>query len=212
MAPRKIEALFVPGPAGRIEALLEEPDGRDPSFAALVCHPHPQHGGTMHNKVVYRIARGLRRAGAVVLRFNYRGVHLSEGVYDKGIGETEDARACLSWLLNHYPKLPYMIAGFSFGSRVTLRLGCQLPDCSRLIAVGFPTRVFEDKPWMDACGHDKVFVQSTQDEHGPLAELEPFVAKLPEPKRLVTIPAGDHFFAGALLELEEAILKIAQPA
>lgn len=212
MPPRKIEAFFVPGPAGRIEALLEEPEGAEPRLAALVCHPHPQHGGTMHNKVVYRIARGLRRAGAVVLRFNYRGVNLSEGTYAEGIGETEDARACLSWLLNHYPALPYTLAGFSFGSRVTLRLGCQLPDCTRLIAVGYPTRTFEDKPWMDACTREKVFVQSTHDEFGPLSELEPFVEKLPEPKRLITIPAEDHFFAGALPGLEEAVLGIAQTA
>src|SRR5271156_4928939 len=95
---RKIESLFLAGPAGRLEALLEEPEDSAPKEAALVCHPHPQHGGTMHNKVVYRIARGLRSTGAVVLRFNYRGVNLSEGQYDKGVGETEDARAALAVL------------------------------------------------------------------------------------------------------------------
>src|SRR5215210_6192989 len=89
---RKIETHMIPGPAGRLEALLEEPDEGAAHFGALVCHPHPQHGGTMHNKVVYRLARGLRKAGGVVLRFNYRGVNLSEGVYDHGNGETEDAR------------------------------------------------------------------------------------------------------------------------
>ena len=101
--PRRIESLFIDGPAGKLEALLEEPEDRDPSHAVLVCHPHPQHGGTMHNKVVYRIARGLRRAGAVVLRFNYRGVNLSEGEYDHGIGEMEDARAALALLRSRYP-------------------------------------------------------------------------------------------------------------
>lgn len=209
--PRKIESLFVPGPAGRLEALLEEPDDREPLFAALVCHPHPQHGGTMHNKVVYRIARGLRAAGAVVLRFNYRGVNLSEGVYDHGIGETEDARACLSWLLNHYPTLPYKMAGFSFGSRVTLRLGCQLPDVQQLILVGYPTK-YKEKPWQGACARPKVFIQSTNDEFGPLTDLESLVASLTEPKRLVTIPAADHFFVDALPELEKAVLEAAQPA
>ena len=87
--PRRIESLFIEGPAGKLEALLEEPEDRDPNHAVLVCHPHPQHGGTMHNKVVYRIARGMRRTGAVVLRFNYRGVNLSQGQYDHGIGEVE---------------------------------------------------------------------------------------------------------------------------
>src|SRR5271165_4822972 len=96
--PRRIESLMLTGPAGKLEALLEEPEDREPTEAALVCHPHPQYGGTMHNKVVYRIARGLRRAGAVVLRFNYRGVNLSEGSYDHGTGEVEDARAALDLL------------------------------------------------------------------------------------------------------------------
>src|SRR5882724_10558862 len=96
--PRKIETLFLQGPVGRLEALLEEPEDRAPREAALLCHPHPQHGGTMHNKVVYRIARGLRRTGAVVLRFNYRGVNLSEGTYDDGEGELDDARAVLDYL------------------------------------------------------------------------------------------------------------------
>ena len=121
---RRIETLFVAGPAGRLEALMEEPEHGAPHEIALVCHPHPQHGGTMHNKVVYRIARGLRRAGAVALRFNYRGVNLSEGIYDEGEGELEDARACLAYLRTRYPELPFTLAGFSFGSRIALRIGC----------------------------------------------------------------------------------------
>src|SRR6476661_514849 len=102
---RKIESLFIDGPVGRLEALLEEPDHVDAHEVALVCHPHPKGGGTMHNKVVYRIARGLRRTGCVVLRFNYRGVNLSEGTYDAGNGELEDARAALAWLRSRYPDL-----------------------------------------------------------------------------------------------------------
>src|SRR6516162_485514 len=101
--PRRIESLMLNGPAGRLEALLEEPEDREPVEAALVCHPHPQHGGTMHNKVVHRMARGLRAEGRAVLRMNYRGVNLSEGEYDQGVGEVEDARAALSWLLGRYP-------------------------------------------------------------------------------------------------------------
>ncbi len=127
---RRIESLFIAGPAGRLEAVLEEPEEQEPREAVLVCHPHPQHGGTMHNKVVYRIARGLRRAGAVVLRFNYRGVNMSEGKYDNGIGETEDARAALAFLRSRYPDLPFSIAGFSFGSRIALQLGCDVPGVS----------------------------------------------------------------------------------
>ena len=143
--PRRIESLFIDGPAGKLEALLEEPEDRDPRHAVLVCHPHPQHGGTMHNKVVYRIARGLRRAGAVVLRFNYRGVNLSEGKYDHGIGEVEDARAALAVLRSRYPGLPFSLAGFSFGSRIILKLGCETPGVSRLIAAGFPANLSDSQ-------------------------------------------------------------------
>jgi len=206
--PRKIESLFIPGPAGRLEALLEEPEDRPPVEAALVCHPHPQHGGTMHNKVVYRIARGLRRAGAVVLRFNYRGVNLSEGQYDQGEGELDDARACLAYLRARYPELPCTLAGFSFGSRIVLRIGCGEGGARRVIAAGFPT-IYQDFSYLQACTAPKIFVQSTHDQYGPVAELEKFVASLADPKRLVLIEARDHFFAGALAELEHAIFTLA---
>lgn len=205
--PRKIEKLFVKGPAGRLEALLEEPEDRDPLEAALVCHPHPQHGGTMHNKVVYRVARGLRRAGCVVLRFNYRGVNLSEGAYDEGAGELEDARAALSLLLSRYPTLPVTLAGFSFGSRIALKLGCELRYPKRVIAVGFPT-IYKDRSYLEGCALPRIFVQSTNDEFGPIADLEPVIAALAEPKQLITIPASDHFFAGALPELESAVAAL----
>src|SRR4249920_2382263 len=125
--PRKIESLFLAGPAGKLEALLEESEHAEPHAAALVCHPHPQHGGTMHNKVVYRVAKGLRRSGHVVMRFNYRGVNLSEGEYGHGEGELDDARIALELLLSRYPALPLTLAGFSFGSRIVLRMGCT-PD------------------------------------------------------------------------------------
>ncbi len=199
---RKIESLFLSGPAGRLEALLEEPDGL-PREAALVCHPHPQHGGTMHNKVVYRIARGLRRAGAAVLRFNYRGVNLSEGVYDEGEGELEDARVALTYLGERYPDLPFTLAGFSFGSRIALRLGCE-KEARRVIAVGFPVG-YKDSSGLESCTIPRLFIQSTHDQFGPAAELTSLVAALPEPKRLVLVDASDHFFAGGLEKLEEVV-------
>src|ERR1035441_11001464 len=136
--PRRIETLFLPAPAGRLETVIEEPEDQAPREAVLICHPHPQFGGTMHNKVVYRMARGMRRAGAVAMRFNYRGVNMSEGTYDNGIGELEDARAALEFLRARYPDLPFSLAGFSFGSRIILKLGCEIPGAKRLIAVGFP--------------------------------------------------------------------------
>lgn len=203
---RKIESLFVPGPAGRLEALLEEPEETAPIMAALVCHPHPQHGGTMHNKVIYRIARGLRRRGAAVLRFNYRGVNLSEGAYADGEGELEDARAALGYLRGRYPSLPYLLAGFSFGSRVILRLGCGQSGATKLIAVGFPT-IYKDRSYLEGCTIPRAFIQSTHDQYGPVDEIAPTVAELPEPKRLILVEAKDHFFDGGLEQLEEAVIN-----
>jgi alpha/beta superfamily hydrolase len=209
--PRRIESLFLSGPAGRLEALLEEPEPTEaaqPCEAVLICHPHPQHGGTMHNKVVYRIARGLRKAGAVVLRFNYRGVNLSEGEYAHGEGETEDARAAIAYLRSRYPRLPFTLAGFSFGARIALRLACADDDKPRrVIAVGFPT-VYRDRSYLDGCTVPRIFVQSTIDQYGPVTDLEALVESLPEPKRMILIEARDHFFAGALEVLEREIAAL----
>lgn len=205
--PRRIETHLLPGPAGKLEALLEEPEEAEPRHAVLVCHPHPQHGGTMHNKVVYRIARGLRHSGAVVLRFNYRGVNLSEGQYDRGEGELEDARVALDWLHSRYPELPYSLAGFSFGSRIILRLGCGLPGVQKLIAVGVPTKY--DLSFLSGCQQEKIFLQSTHDEFGPVAELERLVADVPEPKRIIWVEAEDHFFRAGLDQFEAEVRNVA---
>lgn len=208
---RKIESLSVPGPAGMLEALLEEPDDQEPVEACLVCHPHPLFGGTMHNKVVYRMARGLRKSGSVVLRFNFRGTGRSEGAHDHGKGEVDDARAALAFLRGRYPNLPFAIAGFSFGSRVTLKLGysmqAETPAPSRLIPVGFPTWK-ENFDFLSTCHLPKYFVHSTNDEHGPKDVLEKMFETFADPKTLQFITAQDHFFAGALEELESVIAAL----
>jgi len=151
----------------------------------------------------------MRQAGAVVLRFNFRGVGLSEGVHDGGAGEVEDARSALDFLRARYPALPYSLAGFSFGSRMVMKLGCSLqaPAPRRLIAVGFPTRMggFD---FLSTCTVAKYFVQSSIDVHGPRPELEAAFAGFAEPKRLEFIEAEDHFFAGGLDRLETAIIAI----
>ena len=233
--PRRIESLFINGPAGKLEALLEEPEDQAPSQAALICHPHPQHGGTMHNKVVHRIARGMRRAGAAVLRFNYRGVNMSEGKYDSGVGETEDARAALAFLRSRYTRLPFSLAGFSFGSRIILKIGCQTPEsfeelaqngvrreaipdpdggarrtlcASRQIAVGFPAASPESKQ-LGHCDVPRVFIHSTKDEFCPTSCLESYFAGLTGPKQLIWVEASDHFFAGALDIFEEEVYRVA---
>lgn len=201
--PRRIESHSLPGPAGRLEALLEEPDDQTPRLAALVCHPHPLYGGTLHNKVVYRIARGLRHAGAAVLRFNFRGVGASEGEHADMVGEIEDARAALDWLRHRYPNLPFALAGFSFGAGVITRLGCPLRDAAFLMAVGYPTQ--RSTEYLEACHVPKIFIQSTQDQFGPRPELEAVYAKLPDPKELIWIESEDHFFRGGLDQLEQAV-------
>jgi uncharacterized protein len=203
---RRIESHWIAGPDGRLEAILEEPEGAPPARAALVCHPHPLFGGTMHNKVVHRLARGLRTTGAVVLRFNFRGVGQSHGTHAHGEGEVDDARAALDWLRARYPGLPFDLAGFSFGSRVVLRLGCA-EQPARLIAAGFPTKGM-DTTFLSSCTVNKVFIQSTHDEHGPKGELEQLFTKFAEPKRLIWIEAQNHFFDGGLEELEKAVVEL----
>ena len=205
--PRRIESYFLDGPAGRLEALLEEPEDQAPRMAALLCHPHPLHGGTMHNKVVYRVARGLRRSGLVVLRFNFRGVGASEGEHAHMIGEIEDARAALAWIRQRYPGLPFALAGFSFGARVITRLGCAIENSAFLMVVGHSTQ--RDNTYLENCQVPKIFIQSTHDEFGPRAELEAVYARLSQPKQLIWIEAADHFFGGALEQLEEEVKNAA---
>ena len=210
---RRIESHTLAGPAGGLEALLEEPEHREPGFAALVCHPHPLFGGTMHNKVVYRLARGLRHAGAAVLRFNFRGVGASAGEHGHLEGEIEDARAALGWLRERYPALPHALAGFSFGSRVVTRLGCEPgfggAGARFLLAAGFPTR-WGSPDYLHACAAPKIFVQSTHDQYGPRNELEAMYPAFAEPKQLHWIESSDHFFAGGLEALEATVARVAR--
>ncbi len=155
----------------------------------------------MHNKVVYRIARGLRRAGAVVLRFNYRGVNLSEGQYDHGIGEVEDARAALALLRSRYPELPFSLAGFSFGSRIILKLGCETPARFQADRRRISSQLVR-QPVARALSYPRVFIVSTHDQFCAVPAMEAYFAALPEPKELIWVDATDHFFTGALDEFE----------
>jgi uncharacterized protein len=208
---RRIESLMIPGPAGRLEALLEEPEHGAAAQAALVCHPHPLHGGTMHTKVVHRLARGLRRAGCVVLRFNFRGVHRSEGEHDHGRGEAHDALAALAVLRERYPDLPYVLAGFSFGSRVVVRAASQLgaPAPRRLFIVGYPT-TYKQHDLLARISLPRIFIHSTHDEHGPRKDLQALYDRLWEPKQIHWIEARDHFFTGALEAFERKVTELAR--
>jgi uncharacterized protein len=204
--PRRIESHDLPGPAGRLEALLEEPEHAAPRLAALVCHPHPLFGGTMHNKVVYRIAKALRNSGCVVLRFNFRGVGRSEGVHGELVGESEDARAALGWLRERYPAIPYALAGFSFGARTITRLGCEQEGAKWLLAAGLPTRHGPNE-FLETCNTPKIFIQSTNDQYGPKAEFEKQYERFAEPKKLIWVESADHFFVNGLDTFEKEIEK-----
>jgi uncharacterized protein len=206
---RRIQSHWLPGPAGRLESLLEEPEEPSPRLAVLLCHPHPQFGGTMHNKVVYRLARGLRAAGAAVLRFNFRGVGASDGSYGEMAGEIQDARMALDWLRERYPDLPFALAGFSFGARVITELGCETAGANFLLAAGFSTRL-GSTAYLQTCTVPKIFVQSTHDQYASREEFERLYAECAEPKLVVWIEAQDHFFADALERLEQAVIEYCQ--
>jgi alpha/beta superfamily hydrolase len=201
-----IKSFFIDGPTGRLEALLNA-GSSDAKFAALVAHPHPLFGGTMHNKVVYHAAKALGSFRFPVLRFNFRGAGLSEGKHDNGFGEVDDIRAALYWLLNEFA-LPVVFAGFSFGASTGLRACCSESRVPYLISLGTPTsaegRVYHYK-FLDECRKPKLFVSGDRDQYGPVTELERLVAHAADPKKIVIVPDADHFFDGQLPVMREAM-------
>lgn len=199
---------FIPGPAGRLEGLLErDPQAGPVCVGVVVCHPHPRYGGTMRNKVVHRMARAARRAGAAVVRFNFRGVGQSAGEFDEGIGEQDDFRAALTFLGERYPGLPLVAAGFSFGARVSLQASCSDPRVERVIAAGLPAG-HGDWNFLARCMRPKHFLHSRRDQYGSQDQMEAVFRLAAEPKDLTWIEAQDHFFEGGLDQLEEAVLEI----
>ena len=207
-----IRSLFLEGPAGRLEGLLNA-GSESATHAAVVCHPHPLFGGTLHNKVVFHTMKALNSFGFPVLRFNFRGTGLSQGEHDQGRGEIDDVRAALHWLDAEF-HLPLVFAGFSFGAAVGLRAACSDMRVKALIGVGTPvgpvaadaetprTYTFD---FMEDCAKPKLFVSGARDPFGPRAKLEALIALAAEPKKLVVIDGADHFFEGRLRELKETI-------
>jgi uncharacterized protein len=197
--------LFLEGPVGRLEAILWTPTSpASPLLAALVCHPHPLFGGTMHNKVVYNAAKTLDALGIPTLRFNFRGAGLSTGEHDKGRGEQGDAQAVLGFLAAQFPGIPLLVAGFSFGSFVGLRVGCPDARVAELIGLGIPVNS-TDFSFLQECPKPKLFVHGSDDQFGARKKVEDTVAALPGENRLVMIENADHFFAGHLDEFNAAI-------
>jgi uncharacterized protein len=200
----RIERFWLAGPAGPLEALLEfEPDA-SPRASAVVCHPHPLYGGTMHNKVVFRIAKATLSLGLPTLRFNFRGAGKSAGNYDNGRGERDDVRAALGFLRARFPGLPVIVAGFSFGSWVALAVGARDPNVRALVGVGLPVG---SSPFTFLLGvkKPKLIVQATEDQFGPREKLQALFDSLDEPKRLRWVEGADHFFGARVDEVRQAV-------
>lgn len=202
----QIQSLYLDGPAGRLEALLNA-GAAAATHAALVCHPHPLYGGTMHNKVVFHAMKALNGLGFPVLRFNFRGAGRSEGKHDEGRGEREDVRAALDWLQGQF-HLPIVFAGFSFGASVGLHACCPDARVPALISLGTPVEV-EGRAYqfnfLQACAKPKLFISGDRDPFGPKEILEGVVERAAPPKQLVFIDGAGHFFEKRLAELRHAI-------
>jgi uncharacterized protein len=202
-----IRSLFLDGPAGRLEALLNAGTA-DARYAAVVCHPHPLFGGTLHNKVVFHAMKALNSFGFPVLRFNFRGTGLSDGEHGHGNDELDDVRTALDWL-DHEFHLPLIFAGFSFGAAVGLRAACPDARVKAAIGLGLPVSPIADRTYdfsfLTSCAKPKLFVSGDRDQFGTPAQLEALVHSVSSPKKLILIVGGDHFFEGRLRELRDAI-------
>jgi alpha/beta superfamily hydrolase len=202
-----IRSFFLDGPAGRLEALLNT-GAENATHAAVVCHPHPLFGGTLHNKVVFNAMKALNGFGFPVLRFNFRGTGLSEGSHDKGHGEEDDVRSALDWLDQEFHR-PLIFCGFSFGAAVGLRVACPDARVKAVIGLGTPVAPVDGRAYefscLESCAKPKLLVSGDRDQYGSRAQLEKLAASLSEPKKLVIIEGADHFFEGRLREMRETI-------
>lgn len=199
------EKFSLGGPAGQLESILDLPGNGEIRGAVVVCHPHPQHGGTMHNKVAHTVARSFVRLGFGSLRFNFRGTEGSDGQYDEGVGELDDALAALAWMVERYPDVPLWLGGFSFGAAIAVRAAISR-EVSGLISVA--PAVYRvagnlegqpDCPWL--------VIQGDEDELVEIAETIDWVNSLEPGPELLVVPGAEHFFHGRLNDLREAIME-----
>ena len=203
--------MFVPGPVGRLQAMLDAPPEEDIVGAAVVCHPHPQHGGTMHNKVAHTLARSFARSGLVTLRFNFRGTEDSEGKFDNGVGELDDALAAIDWLQQRQPEGSLWLGGFSFGAAIAVRAAIAT-EVSGLISVAPAIYRFGGNldsqpqcPWL--------VIQGDEDELVDVEETIGWINGLEPGPELVVMQGAEHFFHGRLNDLRELVMNfVAEPA
>ena len=203
------QRLHIPGPVGALEAIYEILPDVELAGVAVVCHPHPQHGGTMHNKVAHTLARAFLRSGFAVLRFNFRGTEGSGGSYDNGVGELDDALAALDWIRERHPGLPAWLAGFSFGAAIAVRAAVATPVAG-LVSVAPAIYRFAnnldgqpDCPWL--------IIQGDEDELVEVDETVGWIDSLEPGPELLIMTGAEHFFHGRLHELREAVTEFVRP-
>lgn len=203
------QRVWVPGPAGALEGLESPvPDGTTPRRAVLLCHPHPLYGGTMHNKVLYRIARRLpTEAGALVLRFNFRGVGQSEGSYDEGKGEIQDVCAGLDWLAEQAPQTELALVGYSFGAVVGLHAAVLDTRPRALVGLGLPLSLAMDFAKLREIRVPLLLVQGQNDEFAEEAVVRRFAQSLPRPPTLHFVAKAGHLFQGAEDAAVDAVVR-----
>jgi len=187
--------------AGRLEALYREL--QDPAGVAVICHPHPLGGGTLHNKVVFRTARGLENANVATLRFNFRGAGASAGRHDEGEGEQNDVVAAIDWVVRYHPGRKLIVGGFSFGAWVASRVACEMPNVDALFLIGAPVNKY-DFGYLRHCEKPMLFLHGTQDEYGDVSKLEKLIPTVRNAESVI-ITGADHFFTKQLEAVEETM-------
>ncbi len=197
------ENLFLEGPAGKLEGLLEFQQDSTPTGIAVVCHPHPAHGGTMHNKVAHTLARAFVHLNFTALRFNFRGTGKSEGEYDQGEGELLDALAAVQWMRDRIPGLPLWLAGFSFGAAIAIRAAIETDPAGLISVAPAASRFAADMDSQPSCPW--LIVHADQDELIDIDESIEWVNQLDAGPELSVFPDTTHFFHGKLVMLRQAV-------
>ena len=201
MNPKALRHVDLYSSAGRLEALYREL--QDPAGVAVVCHPHPLGGGTLHNKVVFRAARGLEAANVATLRFNFRGTGTSGGKHDEGEGEQDDVTAAIEWVKRKHPGKKLFVGGFSFGAWVSSRVACERTDVDAMFLIGTPVNKY-DFGYLRHCERPILFLHGTQDEHGDVGKLEKLAQGVRNAESVI-VTGADHFFTKQLEALEETM-------
>jgi alpha/beta superfamily hydrolase len=199
--PKPLRHVDLYSSAGRLEALYREL--QDPAGAAVICHPHPLGGGTLHNKVVFRAARGLENANVSTLRFNFRGTGSSQGAHEAGEGEQADAMAAIDWMMKRHPREKLIVGGFSFGAWVASRVACEMPEVAAIFLIGTPVNKY-DFGYLRHCEKPMLFLHGTQDEYGDAGKLEKLTQQIRSAESVI-VTGADHFFTKQIEIVEETM-------